>query len=349
MGGMAKDMVRKRPRRKKTPRKIDPGTVPVGIVGMGLMGKSIATCLLAAGHPVVGVDVSRQQLGAARRKVRAMLAEMQREGLLKSDPAKAAQRLTLSADYDALRDAKLVIESTVEDLVVKKEVFRRIESVVARTAIIGSNTSAIPISLFQKHAKHPGRYVAIHWSEPAHVSRFLEVARGEKTRPAVARRVIELAANWDKEPALLRRDVRGFISNRCAYALYREAFHIVEQGWATMEDVDRSLRNDIGWWIPFAGPFRYMDLTGGGAYGMVMKDLWPELSCATQVPEAMKKVLAAGGKGVANAKGLYRYTRREARAWEQRYRKFNYDIRHVTRKNPGEPGKPASRQRGESG
>lgn len=331
-------------RTTKNPRQIDPSTVPIGIVGMGLMGKSIATCLLAAGHPVVGVDVSKKQLGAAKRKVRVMLGEMKREGLLRCDPAKPAERLTLSADYSSLRGVELVIESTVEDIAIKKEVFRRIEAVVKPTAIIGSNTSAIPISLFQRDAKHPGRYVAIHWSEPAHVSRFLEVARGEKTRLEVARRVIELAQNWDKEPALLQKDIRGFISNRCAYALYREAFHIVQQGWATMEDVDRSLRNDIGWWIPFAGPFRYMDLTGGAAYGMVMKDLWPELSCATKVPAKMQELIVRGGKGVANAKGLYRYTKEEAERWEESYRAFNYDIRQIARKYPGESGKPARRR-----
>jgi 3-hydroxybutyryl-CoA dehydrogenase len=303
---------------------------------MGLMGTSIATCLLAAGHAVVGIDVSKKQLGGARRKVGLMLRQMKREGLLKADPLKTIQRLTLSADYASLRESVLVIESTVEDIEIKREVFRKIESIVSPAAIIGSNTSAIPISVFQKDALHPGRYVAIHWSEPAHVSRFLEVARGEQTRPAVARRVIELAANWDKEPALLQRDIRGFISNRCAYALYREAFHIVEQGWATMEDVDRSLRNDIGWWIPFAGPFRYMDLTGGAAYGVVMKDLWPELSCGTEVPAAIKKLMAAGGKGVANANGFYRYTREEAERWERQYREFNYDIRRVARKYPVE-------------
>jgi len=312
---------------------------------MGLMGTSIATCLLAAGHPVVGIDVSNRQLGAARRKIGPLLREMKREGLLKRDPAKAAQGLTLSPDYSSLRQASLVIESTIEDIAVKKEVFRRIEAIVSPAAIIGSNTSAIPISLFQKDALHPGRFVAIHWSEPAHVSRFLEVACGEQTRPAVAWRVIKLAENWDKEPALLRRDIRGFISNRCAYALYREAFHIVEQGWATMEDVDRSLRNDIGWWIPFAGPFRYMDLTGGAAYGMVMKDLWPELSCRKDVPDAMKKLIARRGKGIANAKGLYRYTREEAERWERQYREFNFDIRRVARKYPGEPASPRRRAR----
>jgi 3-hydroxybutyryl-CoA dehydrogenase len=339
MGAMAK----KAPRKKRLPRRLKPGDVPVGVVGMGLMGTSIATCLLAAGHPVVGIDRTAKQLSAAKRKIRPLLREMKREGLLRSDPARVVQRLMLSQDYGSLRDAALVIESTTEDVEVKREVFRKIEAVVSPSAIIGSNTSGIPISLLQKGTRHPGRFLAIHWSEPAHVSRFLEVACGEQTRPAVARRVIELAGNWDKEPALLRRDVRGFISNRCAYALYREAFHIVEQGWATMEDVDRSLRNDIGWWIPFAGPFRYMDLTGGAAYGTVMKDLWPELSCSTQVPERMKKVMTAGGKGIANAKGLYRYTRQEAERWEQQYREFNYDIRRVARKYGNE--EPAKKRR----
>jgi 3-hydroxybutyryl-CoA dehydrogenase len=339
MGAMAK----KAPRKKRLPRRLKPGDVPVGVVGMGLMGTSIATCLLAAGHPVVGIDRTAKQLSAAKRKIRPLLREMKREGLLRSDPARVVQRLMLSQDYGSLRDAALVIESTTEDVEVKREVFRKIEAVVSPAAIIGSNTSGIPISLLQKGTRHPGRFLAIHWSEPAHVSRFLEVACGEQTRPAVARRVIELAGNWDKEPALLRRDVRGFISNRCAYALYREAFHIVEQGWATMEDVDRSLRNDIGWWIPFAGPFRYMDLTGGAAYGTVMKDLWPELSCSTQVPERMKKVMTAGGKGIANAKGLYRYTRQEAERWERQYREFNYDIRRVARKYGNE--EPAKKRR----
>jgi 3-hydroxybutyryl-CoA dehydrogenase len=331
MGAMAR-----KSHRKNRPRRPEPRDVPAGIVGMGLMGTSIATCLLAAGHPVVGIDLTPENRAAAKRKIRRLLREMKQEGLLRADPARLIQRLALSEDYGSLRGAALVIESTPEDIETKKAVFRRIEEVVSPAAIIGSNTSGIPISLLQKDALHPGRFVAIHWSEPAHVSRFLEVACGEQTRPAVARRVIELAANWDKEPALLRRDVRGFISNRCAYALYREAFHIVEQGWATMEDVDRSLRNDIGWWIPFAGPFRYMDLTGGFAYGVVMKDLWPELSCSKQVPEKMKKLIAAGGKGVANATGLYRYTREEAERWEQCYRRFNYDIRRVARKYPGD-------------
>ena len=74
--------------------------------------------------------------------------------------------------------------------------------------------------------------------------------------------MISLAETWGKEPSLLKRDIRGFITNRIMYAMIREAFYLVENGYATVEDVDRSLRNDLGYWITFAGPFRFMDITG---------------------------------------------------------------------------------------
>ena len=104
----------------------------------------------------------------------------------------------------------------------------------------------------------------------------MEIICGEHTRPVYAERALALARRWGKEPSLLRRDVRGFITNRVMYAMLREAFHLVESGVASVADVDRSLRNVLGYWITFAGPFRYMDLTGVPAYAAVMKDLFPE-------------------------------------------------------------------------
>jgi 3-hydroxybutyryl-CoA dehydrogenase len=112
----------------------------------------------------------------------------------------------------------------------------------------------------------------------------------------------------------------------------REAFYLVENGYATIEDVDRSLRNDLGYWITFAGPFRFMDLTGIPAYRMVMEDLFPELCCSKEVPELMRKVVDSGARGVANAQGFYNYTPAEARRWEKRYLQFSYDIRALALK-----------------
>ena len=97
------------------------------------------------------------------------------------------------------------------------------------------------------------------------------------------------------------------------YALYREAFHLVENGYATVEDVDRACRNNAGYWMTLAGIFRWMDLTGVAAYHTVMKDLFPTLSNKTEIPKMIDDIVKAGGKGVSNGKGFYEYTEEEAR------------------------------------
>ena len=94
------------------------------------------------------------------------------------------------------------------------------------------------------------------------------------------------------------------------------------------------MRNDLGWWITLAGPFRFMDLTGVPAYATVMKDLWPELSNATAVPKLLNRVVRSGARGVRNAKGFYRYTPAEARAWERKFVRFSAEIRKLALKYP---------------
>jgi 3-hydroxybutyryl-CoA dehydrogenase len=120
------------------------------------------------------------------------------------------------------------------------------------------------------------------------------------------------------------------------YAMLREAFNLVENGYATPEDVDRSLRNDLGYWITFAGPFRFMDLTGIPAYLTVMKDLFPELDNTSKAPETMEKLVAAGAKGVSNAQGFYPYTKEGAAKWEEKFIEFSFDIRKLAEKYKGD-------------
>ena len=299
------------------------------------MGTSIATCLLAAGHPVLGIDVDSRKRRIAPRRIRAFLEEMNREGLWAREPATAARRFTAAGDYTALAPAGIVIESITENVEAKRQVIARVEAAVGPAAIIGSNTSAIPISLLQDGAARPERLLGIHWAEPAHVTRFMEIICGRRTDPRNAERVRELSRQWGKDASVVRRDIRGFISNRCWYALLREAFHLVEAGYATIEDVDRSVRNDLGYWTTFCGPFRYLDLTGIPAYAAVMKDLLPELSRSTKVPRLIGDLVKSGAQGVANAKGFYRYTPASARRWEKHFLEFMYDVRALALKWAG--------------
>ncbi|MGC9997639.1 MAG: 3-hydroxyacyl-CoA dehydrogenase family protein [Terriglobia bacterium] len=306
--------------------------MPVGVVGLGLMGNSIIACLLAAGHPVVGVTRSLSKRRNTRRHLQSILRQMKREKLLSSDPAQVLTKLRITEDFADLRQCQVVIETVLEDLQVKYEVFRKIEAAVSPETIIGSNTSALPVTLLQKGASHPERFMGIHWGEPAHVLRFMEIICGDQTDLHLVERARALAERWGKEPSVVRRDVRGFLTNRCMYAMLREAFYLVESGYATIEDVDRSLRNDYGYWITLAGPFRFMDLTGVPAYMRVMEHLLPDLCCTKEVPELMRKVVDSGALGVANAQGFYKYTPQEARRWEKRFLRFTYDIRALAQK-----------------
>ncbi len=318
--------------RRRAPATVDPADIPAGVVGMGLMGTSIVACLLIAGHPVAAVELDGGKRRTARARLRALLRGARKEGLLRRDPAKVLERFTIADDYAVFKNCQIVIESIIENVEAKREVIRQIEQVVTPGAIIGSNTSAIPIRQLQQGAQHPERILGIHWGEPAHVLRFMEIICGDQTDPKNAERVRALAIHWGKEPSIVRRDIRGFITNRCMYALMREAFNLVENGYATVEDVDRSLRNDLGYWITFAGPFRYMDLTGVPAYATVMRDLLPELSNETKVPELIANLVASGAKGVSNARGFYPYTKKEARRWEKRFLEFSYEIRALAKR-----------------
>jgi len=310
----------------------------IGVIGLGLMGTSIVTCLLASGHAVAGIEVDSSRRRSARRRVLSLLREMKAEKLLRSDPAKVVRRFSISEDYTSLKGCGVVLESIFENIEAKKGVLRKIEAAVSPTAIIGSNTSAIPVTQLQQGLLHPERVLGIHWAEPAQTTRFMEIICADQTDPRVAERAKRLAQGWGKEPSVLRRDIRGFITNRCMYALMREAFHLVESGYASIEDVDRSVRNDLGYWITFAGPFRYMDLTGIPAYAAVMHDLLPELDCSREVPALMRQAVESGAQGVANAKGFYRYTPAQARRWERLFMNFSYDIRALAQRYPGDVG-----------
>jgi 3-hydroxybutyryl-CoA dehydrogenase len=315
---------------------MDVKKIQVGVVGLGLMGCSITTCLLMAGHPVKAVAGIPDDLKFAKDRITDHLRRSRKEGLITSPPRHYFKSLTITGDYGSLKDCELVIECTLENLEIKKNVYQKIEAVIRPDAFLTSNTSAIPISILQKQTSYPKRFYGLHWMEPSHTTRFLEVICGDQSDVSRADYLYELSQRWGKEPTLVRKDIRGFITNRLMYACYREAFYLVENGYATVEDVDRACRNVPGYWMTLVGPFRWMDLTGVPAYHTVMKDLFPTLSNQTEVPKLIDDIVKAGGKGVANAHGFHDYTPEEAKLWEETYKEFSYEIRKLALKYPAD-------------
>ncbi|MBC3788233.1 3-hydroxyacyl-CoA dehydrogenase family protein [Spirosoma utsteinense] len=311
-------------------------TMPVGVVGLGLMGCSIVTCLLAAGHPVVAVAPIPADVPTAEPRISHHLADLEAHGILDGTPTSVLSRLIVTEAYADLQQCQLVIECTLEDADIKRRVYEQIEAVVGDETVIASNTSAIPISQLQQLTRRPQRFIGLHWAEPSHTTRFLEVICGDQTDVAYAEFFYALSQHWGKEPTLVRKDIRGFIANRLMYAMYREAFDLVEKGYATVEDVDRACRNNTGYWMTLAGVFRWMDLTGVPAYLNVLKDLFPTLSNRTDVPPLIQDIVDRGGRGVANGIGFYDYAPGEAEAWRQTFERFSFEIRELALRYPAD-------------
>jgi 3-hydroxybutyryl-CoA dehydrogenase len=290
----------------------------IGITGIGLLGRGIAACFLAHGFRVIAFDTSPQARRDARRSIQNAIQDLVNHRCVNEQLM--TQWPSAYGDLDSIeemRECDFVIESVVEDIQTKRAVFDQLEAIVGPSVPIASNTSALPITVLQEGRRHPNRFIGMHWAEPSHVTRFLEVIRGEKTDDATTQATINLAETVGKEPSLVRKDVDGFIVNRLSYAMYREAFDLVETGVADVETIDCAFRNAVGLWAAIGGPFRWMDLTGVPAYATVMKRLLPKLSNRTDVPAPIQKLVDSGAKGISTGRGFYSYTPEQIQRWEK--------------------------------
>lgn len=305
-------------------------TTSVGLIGFGLMGQSIATCLLSRGFPVRVYDSDRRAYARGKATIDAGLSELVRRRLLKAAAIRGwRDRLDCIASFDAFAPCQVIIESVPEDLELKQQLFRELEAIVSPRAILASNTSSLPISLLQSVLRSPARFIGMHWGIPAQLVPFFEVIPGNRTSPRTIKLTGEFGVACGKKPIVLREDIRGFIGNRLMYAMLREACYLVESGVADVETVDRAFRNDVGWYSTFAGPFRWMDLTGIPAYAAVMEGLLPNLSNKKTVPRLMQEAVERGWEGISNGRGFYRYNKAEAARWRKAWTEFTYDVKAV--------------------
>ncbi|WP_339926162.1 3-hydroxyacyl-CoA dehydrogenase family protein [uncultured Cyclobacterium sp.] len=314
--------------------KIDSSTIEIGVVGLGLMGTSILVSLLVSGHKVIGIAPLRADMDGALDRIQSQLNHAAEAGLLKEDVSQYLKRLNLSENYQNLSNCRLVQECVTEVIAIKTEVYRKITKYTASNTIIATNTSAIPISTLQQNVSLPSRFIGIHWAEPAYMTRFLEVTKGEETDEEIAKWVLQLAHTWNKEPTYLKKDLRGFVTNRMLYAVYREMFAILENGEASMDDLDKAFRYDPGSWMTYMGLFKRMDQMGLTDFKEIFENLFPQLNNSQTVPSTMQKIVIEKGKGVNNGKGLYCYTKEEATKWEEAFKNFNNEIFQLAAQYP---------------
>lgn len=310
--------------------------ISIGVVGLGLMGSSIVAALLLAGHRVKAIAPLSEDMALAPKRIREQLLHCDHSGLLARSVDSHLSQLTISEDYAQLNACKLVLECVIEIAEVKECVYKKIAAEVCSDTVIASNTSAIPISILQQYVPYPERFLGIHWAEPAYMTRFLEITCGNQTSVEYADWVFALAHHWEKEPTLLRKDIRGFVTNRLMYAVYREAFHLIESGDAAIEDVDKAFRYDAGSWMTLMGIFRRMDFLGLEDYPEIFRAVFPKLCNEDKVPPLMQKMISMKARGTQDAKGLYAYTKEEAKQWEEAFAQFNEDIYQLAAMYPSD-------------
>ena len=303
----------------------------VGVAGLGLLGRGIAACFLAHGFRVVGFTRSESTHAEARRYIARAIDELiERADFPPRLAGEWVDRYTPVRSCDTMGGCDLVIESVVEDAAAKREIFEQIEAVVRSDVPIASNTSALPISRLQADRRHPERFLGMHWAEPAHVTRFMELIRGTQTADEPFQAVARLARRIGKEPSLVQKDVPAFVVNRIGYAMYREALNILESGIADAETIDRSCRNALGLFATICGPLRWIDLSGGPAlYANAIEGVLPSLDNSTELPETLKKLRDDDARGIANGRGFYEYSDEEAARWEALFLEHAWNVRKL--------------------
>lgn len=310
-----------------------PTEIPVGIVGLGLMGRSIVVNMLTAGHPVKAIAPTPGDMVNAEEKITQTLRHCHELGLLAVPLEQTLASLTISEDYGMLEDCQLVIECVIEKIPIKQAVLQKIDNVVSSDTVIGTNTSAIPISFLQEMVSAPERFIGIHWAEPAYLTRFLEIICGDKSGVGYAQKVYDLACHWRKEPTILRKDLPGFITNRLMYAVFREVFALVEGNHINLEDIDKSFRYDAGSWMTLMGIFRRWDYLGLDDLNG-LNTLFGKLSNSHDVPEIMQRIVESGARGISTGQGLFSYSEVEATEWAESFAAFNEEIYDLAAEYP---------------
>jgi 3-hydroxyacyl-CoA dehydrogenase len=276
------------------------------IVGAGTMGGGIAICFANAGIPVTVLDASREGLERGLAAVDKIYESMVQRGRLAAEDKRKRMALISGAlDYDALKDADVVIEAVFEDPQLKKEIFAKLDAVARPGAILATNTSTLDIAHIAAAVKRPRDVIGLHFFSPANVMPLLEVVRTKDTAPEVIRTAMELARPLRKTP-VLAKICYGFIGNRMMEGYAREAERMVLEG-ATPRQVDSALER----WGMAMGILAVFDMAGIEVGVNVHKsnaDKYPPDPTYYQADFALYE---RGRLGQKNGKGYYRYAGRE--------------------------------------
>ena len=278
----------------------------LAVVGAGLMGSGIAQVAAQAGWDVTMRDVTPEALARGYEAIRGSLDRFVAKGTVTAEDAEAALgRIRTTGELDAAADADIVVEAVFERLDVKQDVFRDLDRLCKDSAVLATNTSAIPITQIAVVTQRPESVVGTHFFSPVPMMKLCELVRGYKTSDETLAAAKEFAEGIGKTTITVNRDVAGFVTTRLISALVVEAVKLVESGVVSPEDLDIACR--LGFGHPM-GPLATTDLTGVDVLLHATRNIYADTADEKFFPpELLQRMVAAGDLGRKSGKGFYSY------------------------------------------
>ncbi|GAD14236.1 3-hydroxybutyryl-CoA dehydrogenase [Geobacillus kaustophilus GBlys] len=270
------------------------------------MGSGIANLAALSGFDVILVDIDERMLQKARSRMEAFMDKSVAKGKLTAEQKhEVLERVKGSTSLQEMRQADVIIEAVIENMEVKKEVFSQLDNIAPEYAILATNTSSMSITEIASATNRPSQVVGMHFFNPPQLMKLVEVVRGYKTSDETVEQAKELARKLNKEPVEVKKDSPGFIVNRIMIPQFIEAIRLVEEGVASMEDIDKAVT--LGLNYPM-GPFTLQDFAGVDIGLHVMDYFYQEFKDDRfAAPLLLRQLVRAGRLGRKTGAGFYDY------------------------------------------